>query len=139
MLHLHGTERLGRTMYEELVKRMRQQHQDMDCGNCNTCVIPKAADAVEELQQTAKHYKECSDDWYKEACDYKAMLPRWITVSERLPEDGSDILAVQSCCGEVRIIPANYDRGVWYDCIFNRIAEHITHWMPLPEPPKEEA
>lgn len=58
--------------------------------------------------------------------------PRWIPVTERLPEDGSDILAVQSCCGEVRIIPANYDRGVWYDCIFNRIAEHITHWMPLP-------
>lgn len=41
-------------MYEELVKRMRQQHQDMDCGNCNTCVILKAADAIEKLSRECK-------------------------------------------------------------------------------------
>ena len=96
-------------MYDELVALLRKKYDKAP-------MVMEAADAIEELSK-----------------------PRWIPVTERLPEDGSDILAVQSCCGEVRIIPANYDRGVWYDCIFNRIAEHITHWMPLPEPPEEEA
>ena len=60
-------------MYDELVNTLRQQCVDMDCGNCNTCVKRKAADAIEELQQTVEHYKGCSDDWYREACDYKAI------------------------------------------------------------------
>lgn len=41
-------------MYEELVKKMRQQCADMRCGNCNTCLNGKAADAIEELMKAAK-------------------------------------------------------------------------------------
>ena len=118
--------------YDELVKQLRELphllfiqlhgHEDM---------IYKAADAIEELSKQNEKWEEA----VKTALDF---IPCWIPVTERLPEDGQDILAVQNVGGEVRIVPANYDRGVWYDCVFNRLAEHITHWMPLPEPPKEE-
>lgn len=62
---------------------------------------------------------------------------RWIPVSERLPENGSDILVYCDDGEESRIVACNYDNGVWFDCVFNTVMvfKHITHWMPLPEPP----
>lgn len=64
-------------------------------------------------------------------------VQKWIPVTERLPEDDSDVLACLHIGEEVRIYPANYAKGVWWDCIFNTPAtKTTTHWMPLPEPPK---
>lgn len=62
---------------------------------------------------------------------------RWIPVSERLPDDGSDILVYCDDGEESRIVACNYDNGVWFDCIFCQVTvfKHITHWMPLPQPP----
>lgn len=62
---------------------------------------------------------------------------KWIPVTERLPEDGTDVLAYQNRGEETRLVPANYGCGVWFDCFFDCEADHITHWMPLPQPPKE--
>ena len=89
---------------------------------------------------------ELHDEWYDNWPEEYAHCPlrpapereRWIPVAERLPKDGADILAYTENGENARIVPANYDRGIWYDCCFNRVAENITHWMPLPEPPKEE-
>ena len=65
---------------------------------------------------------------------------RWIPVAERLPKDDSDVLAYLRIGEEGRIYPANYAKGVWWDCIFNTPAtKTTTHWMPLPEPPKEDS
>ena len=64
---------------------------------------------------------------------------RWIPVAERLPKDDSDVLAYLRIGEEGRIYPANYAKGVWWDCIFNTPAtKTTTHWMPLPEPPEED-
>ena len=64
---------------------------------------------------------------------------KWIPVTERLPENDSDVLAYLRIGEEGRIYPANYASGMWFDCIFNTPAtETTTHWMPLPEPPKGE-
>lgn len=63
-------------------------------------------------------------------------VQKWIPVSERLPENDSDVLAYLRIGEEGRIYPANYANGVWWDCIFNTPAtKTTTHWMPLPEPP----
>ena len=68
--------------------------------------------------------------------------PRWISVKDRLPDNASDVLAYYDSECEIRIAPVNYYKGVWYDCVFNRPLDtlgqqKITHWMPLPEPPKD--
>jgi hypothetical protein len=64
---------------------------------------------------------------------------KWIPVTERLPKDDSNVLACLRIGEEGRIYPANYAKGVWWDCIFNTPAtKTTTHWMPLPEPPKGE-
>ena len=66
-------------------------------------------------------------------------VQEWISVEDRLPEDDSDVIAYLRTGEEGRIFPANYAKGVWFDCIFNkRVTETTTHWMPLPQPPKGE-
>jgi len=66
----------------------------------------------------------------------------WIPVTERLPEDGSDVLAYLKNADNSRIAAANYYKGTWQDCVMGRLylteEGFVTHWMPLPEPPKEE-
>lgn len=54
-------------------------------------------------------------------------IPRWISVKERLPEDGKYVLAY-SADDDYMTVEARHK----FD------AFQITHWMPLPEPPKEE-
>ena len=61
-------------------------------------------------------------------------MSEWISVRDGLPDNGADILAYIALKG--RIIPANYDRGVWYDCLRNCEVENVTHWIPLPVPPE---
>lgn len=66
-------------------------------------------------------------------------VQEWIPVTERLPEDDSDVLAYSRIGEESRIYPACYSNGVWFDCVFNAPAtDTTTHWMPLPVPPKGE-
>lgn len=56
----------------------------------------------------------------------------WIPVS-RLPKDESDALLYGKGKG---IIIAYYSDGVWYDYQHNHLRRR-THWMQIPEPPKE--
>lgn len=70
-------------------------------------------------------------------------LPRWISVKERLPKKEGEYLA--TLVGNVvsvaffskingwsaTIVPPNFSFIKFVDL-------YVTHWMPLPEPPKEE-
>jgi hypothetical protein len=64
--------------------------------------------------------------------------PKWIPVSERLPNDNEKVV----CCGPeggVFIAETRYLAGrvLWNDLA--RVGRRkATHWMPLPEPPKED-
>ena len=72
-------------------------------------------------------------DLRRENAKLRARVPKWISVDDRLPQDDSDVLAYLSIGEEGRIYPANYAKGVWFDCIFNTPAtDTTTHWMPLP-------
>ena len=73
-----------------------------------------------------------------------ASMPRWISVEEKLPEahaDGS-VDAELVTDGEF-IHMAYYAHGQWIFCESGEMKEPmwntVTHWMPLPEPPKEES
>lgn len=64
---------------------------------------------------------------------------KWVSVKDRLPKDGQDVLAYLNDGEETRIAPCHYFNGVWFDSVMNCVAvlQDVTHWMPLPEPPKE--
>jgi len=83
---------------------------------------------------------------------YRAAAPQWISVKDRLPEDGDDLSIMLVWRG----IEHDYDTVRWryqqgwdydtvrwryqqgWDCVIQDKAT-ITHWMPLPAAPKEEA
>ncbi len=62
----------------------------------------------------------------------------WIPVSERYPDEGEKVLIVDT---RGRILTREYtNNGDWCDenCDYWIEHNHVTHWMPLPEPPESE-
>ena len=63
---------------------------------------------------------------------------KWIPVTERLPEDWCPVLVMVR---EVeKPLLGSYRENVWFHERWNTtfINGAVTHWMPLPEPPKGE-
>lgn len=60
----------------------------------------------------------------------------WIPVTERLPEQNTRVIGFMAWKG---ITAIEYQHGKWYsiDHLQSLPDEAVTHWMPLPEPPKE--
>lgn len=52
---------------------------------------------------------------------------RWIPVTERLPEKGEPVVGWSAPLADLTIT-----------CAEDFYSDGITHWMPLPEPPKED-
>lgn len=73
------------------------------------------------------HEHDIAEQAYKRG--YEDGCPKWIPVTERLPEDGVQVLA---CTKHRKPFVAHCKYGKW------RVSGSvtITHWMPLPEPPK---
>lgn len=118
-------------MYDELIARLHKRIALTTAGSPLQDDLKEAADAIEEL---SKH--------------------RWIPVTEALPEEMD-----RSCGGwsaEIRpsddvlvwLSPEKRQSVAWYSHTYNEwttVDENtvycfgeVTHWQPLPEPPKEE-
>ena len=90
---------------------------------------------------------DCDTVEHREACKMAVAAlreqeeRRWIPVTERLPETGRKCLITNG--GTVKVGWLRPD-GVWKtgvnrNDLWNRFSLYPpTHWMPLPEPPKEE-
>ena len=94
---------------------MKCERWDYDCGDsrCVENLLEKAAVALEQQ--------------------------RWIPVNERLPEGHGKYLCVLKS-GAFRgcyyqMIMYHDQHGFRDGCVYY---DDVTHWMPLPEPPKEE-
>lgn len=129
-------------MYEELIKRLRELHPEAfgdkwDFAFACQQAMNDAADAIEELSREndnlAKSVNEASE----------ILRRRWIPVTERLPSPKKAVLVWTPY--KQNIFMAYLQGNKWYvwgpggNCCNNWPEYHaITHWMPLPEPPKEE-
>lgn len=89
--------------------------------------------------------ESASLDRYKEALSFALAAlreqeeRRWIPVTERLPKPNKLVLCLwESGDGEREHygFATFQSHGVWY--VSNEGMPKVTHWMPLPEPPKEE-
>ena len=144
-------------MYEELVKRLKETtvNHDDKCESCPyeedyPCCVDcldemhiEAADAIEEQDMCYRHLERD----YKALCAY---LPRWIPVTERLPECewGAEVGNIEwISCGMV--FAGCFGRGgkyrdayfrTWTDVAEGIDAKDADYWRPIriPEPPKEE-
>ena len=71
---------------------------------------------------------------------YEAGKTKWIPVSERLPMEGVDVLCFSTECVKPLCVYAYIGNGKWEEPDNNWNYGDllgITHWMPLPEAPKE--
>lgn len=87
------------------------------------------------------------DKGYKDALQTNGVtIQEWISVEERLPDEDGDYITMTNASGKGKGVlfhryETNYVRGKelrrWY---WNgRLTPWIvTHWMPLPQPPKGE-
>ena len=156
-------------MYDELVKTLRLRAALWEKMFDEDNVLKQAADAIEELSKL-------NAEITRRELKLRMEKPRWIPVTERLPESGVHVLACcrvkwlggggrsyvcdafysapkTEICSYNDDIDAEYDEetdeyympeGWWeviknwddYSCVV--IGDFVTHWMPLPEPPKEE-
>lgn len=66
-------------------------------------------------------------------------MSEWIKCSDRLPENGIPCLVFAPEYDVDGYSIATYTNGrkKWTDNHFTFITEYVTHWMPLPEPPKK--
>lgn len=117
--------------YKDLIKRLRAHN-----GWALNDTLDEAADAIEN---TSKAYQMMA-----EAYEAEVTKPQWIPVTERLPEEkrASYLCLTGGHCHEVRWTNNRYGLGEsdrWGWSIFD-IPQYskVTHWMPLPEPPKED-
>ena len=63
---------------------------------------------------------------------------RWIPVTERLPEFGERVLCTDGVAVfEQYRVELSCVYGTWDRFGMKSPMQEVTHWMPLPEPPKE--
>lgn len=65
-------------------------------------------------------------------------MSEWISVKDRLPEENINVLIYRR---NMMNVYTYFGHGEWEDDYgyWTRTEDDgITHWMPLPEPPKEE-
>lgn len=110
--------------YEILLNQLRDPIRLSFCTESDAVLIKEAADAIEELQNKLNLWRQDK-------------IRRWIPVSERLPEQNTRVIGFMAWKG---ITAIEYQHGKWYsiDHLQPLPNEAVTHWMPLPEPPKED-
>ena len=61
---------------------------------------------------------------------------KWIPVSERLPEKHERVIV---CDVREDFCDAwEFEGDGWFNGLWTLETEEVTHWMPMPEPPKED-
>ena len=105
----------------------------MDCNNCLHIAV------CDKYQATGGHVRNC-----KHFATDNNVGSKWIPVSERLPEVecytySTDVLFCEYEEG-IHVGYVCFETGAWKDRYSRDIyADYkVTHWMPLPEPPKED-
>ena len=91
-------------------------------------------------------------DLRRENAKRRARVPKWISITERLPDETGRYLAVKKRIAPdefggnrtdiviLRFIVGDGFRMPTHipDWINEEINEEVTHWMPLPQPPEGE-
>ena len=122
-------------MYEELIDRLRTYANDGtdEMRNEAANAIEHLADENTRLVTTVNELSKMYDKLVDEMPD------GWIPVTERLPEWGHYFVFVKA--GEYDDISwtqVAYFDGKKFHGVDATATAVVTHWMPLPEPPKEE-
>lgn len=85
--------------------------------------------------------------------DSRSEASKWISVEDRLPKEdkynlSDEVLCLTSKFGRRGNLECyqllSTENGIWYDKLDRKFEDnpdfwYVTHWMPLPQPPKTES
>lgn len=134
----------------ELIKQLRELAEltppicqqdnpfEADVMGKTATVYCKPFEQFQELvKQAAAALRE--QERNEQDCAKNAHCNEWISVKERLPEGEVDVLARcyynANWCLQVCHL-SHWIKGNWFTSVAGQRVE-ASHWMPLPEPPKE--
>lgn len=113
----------------------------IDADSFKTDLMASAIDAKEDFirekdwrfcVEVTKNFLRDIDE--RPTIDHADILAgMWVPVSERLPEHFKDVLVMYES-GRIDFDRIDHDE----DWLFNDLYGSVTHWMPLPQPPKED-
>lgn len=112
---------------KEIYQKLHQFVNEVSLGYKGTIdlnLLREAADRLKAMDvQIYQHMEEIAD-LKKQLAENQ---PEWISVEERLPEKGGYYLTVVENC----------ERVCYSRLVLDKFGhDGVTHWMPLPEPPK---
>ena len=121
---------------EELVKALRYCSNDYPCKTCPVELQKDESTCIGVL------FKHCIDQIERDQKEIEALrekLPKWISVKERLPIDRLKkyLVAFRDEGGSIVDMARYFPSDGWTCDNWDVPQNLITHWMPLPEPPKE--
>ena len=119
---------------EPIVKQLADRcmkAKGLECSVLGSVIdMLKAAPAVHNAPYwaTEEAYKNGYETGKKEAGD------KWVPTAERLPERFQPVIV---CRKDGKVETGWRDVNDWWRVYGTRV-KTVTHWMPLPEPPKED-
>ena len=115
-------------------RECRQVCEEQEENGCKGCPIALAFDRLAAYEDTGLTPEEVQQ-------------MRWIPVEERLPEENVTVLAFNADPHAEKYVLARYRTVVYLGCYWCQFDQEydswcascwkVTHWMPLPQPPKE--
>ena len=139
---------------DELVRRLRTcaelhgecalcSYQGNGCDTMPETPLFQAADAIEELIKREADMTHNMAALSLKVLRAEEKLPRWIPVTEQLPQEWWPVLGLIQYHDEKE--PPSQQvlwylgNGHWRETWRGDMIENgVTHWMPLPQPPKEK-
>lgn len=113
-------------MRDKLIELLLEVDSVCDVGDCSECSM---ADCF--IHRAADHLiAHCVT-----FAAYNNVPCKWIPVSERLPEKSGLVLCIAD--GRTELKFWDYVSKKWLGYFYIDTPQNVTHWMPLPEPPKE--
>lgn len=116
-----------------------------DLASTGMAIKPKADSTLHNMRKADLiEYIRCLENNYNTAVWFNEnqaryveslKLPTWISCEERLPDENQRVLCVMKD-GQFKILTWTYIDWAWEDETVWWGEEDVTHWMPLPQPPK---
>ena len=106
---------------------------DSPCG-CDGCPYKKYS------SENGECYEEYKNDKFVKMEKTGVTVQKWISVYDRLPEVGGYVVCIAARNPFSRLMPmvARIEKNGWVNPITEQYISEVTHWMPMPNPPKGE-
>lgn len=113
-------------------------------GRSGIYALFNGEDLVTPLTNLEEHLAAMIEELEQRLAETEAKIPKWIPVSERLPEVHKEVLCIDGSNDQSTCYLS--DNGNFYGLVFGQhaydcgasiLTGHVTYWMPRPDKPVE--